>query len=154
MTHPLLPFELQIVAGATLIAFLAWVLYLVRFHRLSLRDSMLWLFSTALVLLFALFPGLLQGLARAIAVQVPSNALFALGILYLTLNVLSLTIALSFTALVGFVALWPGGGRGLLLLAACWSFPSAPASARRCSTTANRCWSTEILPGTSGKWTS
>jgi Glycosyltransferase family 87 len=31
--------------------------------------------------------------------------------------------ALSFTALVGFVALWPGGGRGLLLLAACWSFP-------------------------------
>jgi hypothetical protein len=31
--------------------------------------------------------------------------------------------ALSFTALVGFVALWPGGGRGLLLLAAFWSFP-------------------------------
>ena len=31
--------------------------------------------------------------------------------------------ALCFAALAGFVALWPGGGRGLLLLAACWSFP-------------------------------
>ena len=31
--------------------------------------------------------------------------------------------ALLLTALVGFVALWPRGGRGPLLLAACWSFP-------------------------------
>ena len=95
MTHPLLPLELQITACATLIVFFGWVLYLVRFHHLSLRDSMLWLLSTGLVILFALFPGLLQGIARALAVQVPSNALFALGILYLTLNVLSLTIAIS-----------------------------------------------------------
>jgi len=95
MTHPLLPVPLQIAACATLVAFFGWVLYLVRFHRLSVRDSLLWLLSTGLVLLFALFPGLLQALARAIAVQVPSNALFALAILYLTLNVLSLMIALS-----------------------------------------------------------
>jgi len=95
MTHPLLPFELQIVAGATLIAFLAWVLYLVRFKRLSLRDSLLWLVSTTVVALFTVFPRLLSDVARALAVQVPSNALFALAILYLALNVLSLTIALS-----------------------------------------------------------
>jgi hypothetical protein len=95
MRHPLLPLELQIAACATLITFFGWVLYLVRFHRLSLRDSMLWLLSTALVLVLTLFPSLLQGLARVLAVQVPSNALFALGILYLTLNVLSLTISLS-----------------------------------------------------------
>jgi hypothetical protein len=95
MTPRLLPLELQIAACATLLVFFGWVLYLVRFQRLSLRDSMLWLLSTALVLLFALFPDLLQSVARAIAVQVPSNALFALAILYLTLNVLSLTIALS-----------------------------------------------------------
>jgi hypothetical protein len=93
MTQTLLPLELQIAACATLLAFFGWVLYLVRFDRLSLRDSMLWLLSTGLVLVFALFPSLLRGLAQAIAVQVPSNALFALGILYLTLNVLSLTIA-------------------------------------------------------------
>ena len=95
MTQPLLPFELQIVAVATLLAFLAWVLYLVRFKRLSLRDSLLWLVSTGVVLVFAIVPRLLYDMARAIAVQVPSNALFALAILYLALNVLSLTIALS-----------------------------------------------------------
>lgn len=95
MTDPLLPLELQVVAGATLIAFFAWVVYLVRLQRLSLRESLLWLVSTGVVLVFVLYPRLLQQLARAIAVQVPSNALFALAILYLAINVLSLTIALS-----------------------------------------------------------
>ena len=95
MNQPLLPFELQLVACATLVAFTAWVLHLVRAQRLTLRDSLLWLLSTGVVLVFAIFPQLLRSLARAIAVQVPSNALFALAILYLTLNVLSLTIALS-----------------------------------------------------------
>jgi len=95
MTHPLLPLELQIVAGATLVAFFAWVVYLVRLQRLSLRESLLWLVSTGVVLVFVLYPRLLEQLARAIAVQVPSNALFALAILYLAINVLSLTIALS-----------------------------------------------------------
>jgi len=95
MTHPLLPFELQALACATLLAFFGWVLYLVRYRHLSLRDSLLWLLSTAAVLTFALFPRLLVEVARAMAVQVASNALFALAILYLALNVLSLTIALS-----------------------------------------------------------
>ena len=88
MTHPLLPLELQIVAGATLVAFFAWVVYLVRLQRLSLRESLLWLVSTGVVLVFVLYPRLLEQLARAIAVQVPSNALFALAILYLAINVL------------------------------------------------------------------
>ena len=95
MTETLLPVELQIVAAATLIAFFAWVVYLVRLQRLSLRESLLWLLSTGVVLVFVLYPRLLQQLARALAVQVPSNALFALAILYLAINVLSLTIALS-----------------------------------------------------------
>jgi hypothetical protein len=95
MTNPLLPLELQILACVTLLAFSGWVLYLVRLQSLSLRDSLLWLLSTGVVVMFAIFPRLLQDLARAIGVQVPSNALFALAILYLTLNVLSLTIVLS-----------------------------------------------------------
>jgi hypothetical protein len=95
MSHPLLPLQLQVVACLTLLAFFSWVLYLVRFQRLSLRDSLLWLLSTAVVLVFALFPRLLRELATAIEVQVPSNALFALAIVYLALNVVSLTIALS-----------------------------------------------------------
>jgi hypothetical protein len=95
MTHSLLPLELQIVACATLLAFFSWVIHLVRFQHLSLRDSLLWLISTGVVLVFAVFPRLLRDLASAIAVQVPSNALFGVAIVYLALNVVWLTIALS-----------------------------------------------------------
>jgi len=95
MTRELLPFELQVVACATLLAFSGWVLYLVRYKCLSLRDSLVWLLSTGIVLVFAVYPRFLETVARAIAVQVPANALFALAIVYLALNVLSLTIALS-----------------------------------------------------------
>ena len=95
MTQNLLPLELQIVACGTLLAFFGWVVHLVRRERLTLRDSLLWIVSTGAVFAMTLFPRLLQAMARALAVEVPSNALFALAILYLTLNVLSLTIALS-----------------------------------------------------------
>lgn len=94
----LIPLELQVVACAVLLAFLGWVVLLVRSQRLSLRDSLLWVVSTCAVLLLTLFPQLLLRLARALSVEVPSNALFALAILYLTVNVLSLTIALSRSA--------------------------------------------------------
>ena len=95
MTQNLLPLELQILACGTLLAFFGWVVHLVRRERLTLRDSLLWIVSTGAVFAMTLFPRLLQAMARALAVEVPSNALFALAILYLTLNVLSLTIALS-----------------------------------------------------------
>lgn len=98
MTQPLLPPGLQILACGTLLAFFGWVVFLVRSHRLSLRDSLLWILSTAAVFFFTLFPSVLKRLAQALAIEVPSNALFALAILYLTLNVLSLTIALSNSA--------------------------------------------------------
>lgn len=98
MNGALLPVELQVLACGTLLAFFGWVVFLVRSQRLSLRDSFLWMLSTLAVLLLALFPRLLQRLAHALAIEVPSNALFALAILYLTLNVLSLTIALSTSA--------------------------------------------------------
>ncbi|MGE5047454.1 MAG: DUF2304 domain-containing protein [Deltaproteobacteria bacterium] len=98
MRHPLLPLELQLLACGVLVVFLAWVLHLVRAQRLGLRDSLLWLLSTAAGLVVTLFPALLQALAQALSIEVPSNALFAVAILYLTLNVLSLTIALSGSA--------------------------------------------------------
>ena len=95
MNRQLLPLELQIVACGILFIFSCWVIYLLRSRRLSLRESLVWMLSTSTVFVLALFPRLLQWLAQALAVEVPSNALFALAILYLTVNVLSLTIVLS-----------------------------------------------------------
>lgn len=93
--NALLPRELQLLAAIVLLAFLGRVLYLIRYQRLSLRDSLLWLLSTVAGLVMTIHPGALQWTADRLAITVPSNALFALAIIYLALNLLSLTIASS-----------------------------------------------------------
>ena len=91
----ILPLELQVPALAALAAFFAWVLRLIRRQRLSLRDSLLWLLSTAAALVVTAFPALLVKAASLLGFQVPANALFAAGFLYLALNVLAVTLAVS-----------------------------------------------------------
>jgi hypothetical protein len=86
---------MRIFAVAVLLAFLGWVTNLVRHHRLSLRDSLLWLTSTLAALVVALFPQLLVWIARALQVEVPANALFTLTFLYVLVNLLSITLAVS-----------------------------------------------------------
>jgi len=93
--HPLLPRELQLVSAFVLVCFLGWVVHLIRGRRLSLRDSLLWLISTFGVLLLTLFPDALRWMASQLRIEVASNALFAAAILYLALNLLSLTIGVS-----------------------------------------------------------
>jgi hypothetical protein len=92
---PLIPVQLQIFAAAILLAFIGWLLVLVRRDRLSLRDSLLWLLSTAIALVFTVFPATLRWVAQALHVEVPANALFALAFVYVLVNLVSLTIGLS-----------------------------------------------------------
>lgn len=98
MTHAILPPQLQLFAIAVLVTLLGWVVRLIRHHSLSLRDSLLWLLSTVAALTMAIFPGALWWLATAIGVTVPSNALFALTFVYVLVNLLSATIAISANA--------------------------------------------------------
>ncbi len=94
----ILPLEVQIPSLATLFLFLGWVVHLIRRQRLSLRDSLLWLLTTLAAIVVTAFPRLLVAGAQLIGVQVPSNALFGIGLLYVALNVLSVTIATSSNA--------------------------------------------------------
>ena len=94
-SNTLLPRELQLLAAIVLLAFLGRVLYLIRHQRLSLRDSLVWLLSTVAGLVMTLYPDALRWTADRLAIAVPSNALFALAIVYRALNMLSLTIATS-----------------------------------------------------------
>jgi hypothetical protein len=93
-----LPFELQVLGSVVLLAFLGWLVRLVRAQKVSLRDSLLWFLSTIIALIVTLFPQLLARAARAVDVQVPSNALFGAAIVYLAVNLLSSTIANSINA--------------------------------------------------------
>jgi hypothetical protein len=94
MSDPhLLPPQLQLGAIASLLLLLGWVVRLIRRQELGLRESLLWLVSTSVALVLMLFPPLLASLAGAARVKVPSNALFAVGFLYVLVNLLSVTIA-------------------------------------------------------------
>ena len=93
MRNDLIPFELQAISIAVLAAFLVWVLRLVRTQRLSLRDSLVWVLTTLLATVVALFPGILVQVARLLGFQIPSNALFGAAVLYLAVNVLVNTVA-------------------------------------------------------------
>ncbi len=96
MSHPgLLPIQVQLVSLAVLLAFSGWVLWLIRTQRLHLRESLMWLATTTAVIVVTAFPQVLAWAARAVGIQVPSNALFGAGILYLAVNVLAITISVS-----------------------------------------------------------
>ena len=95
MRTDLVPFELQAISIVVLGAFLLWVLRLVRTQRLSLRDSLVWVVTTLVATVVALFPGILVRAAHLVGFQVASNALFGAAVLYLAVNVLVTTVASS-----------------------------------------------------------
>jgi len=92
------PLEQQVLALAALGTFLVWVFHLVRTQRLSLRDSLLWVVTTLVAALFALFPPVLFWVSSALGFKTPSNALFGGAVLYLTVNVLYNTVSGSVNA--------------------------------------------------------
>ena len=95
MSSALLAPQMRMFAAVVLLGLMAWVANLVRHHRLSLRDSLLWLLSTALALVVTMFPQILVWVTRVLQVEVPANALFALTFLYVLSNLLSVTIVVS-----------------------------------------------------------
>jgi hypothetical protein len=95
VTPPILPVEIQLLSLAILLAFSLWVLWLIRTQRLHLRESLIWLLTTVAAIAVTAWPELLVRGSRLVGVQVPANALFGAGLLYLALNVLAITIAVS-----------------------------------------------------------
>ena len=95
MRHELVPVELQLISIVVLAIFLLWVVRLVRTQRLSLRDSLVWVVTTILATVIALFPGILAWATRLLGFQLASNALFGAAVLYLAVNVLVNTVASS-----------------------------------------------------------
>lgn len=87
--------RLQAVAiiGAALL--LVIVLEMVRQRRLMERYSLLWLFCAGVLLLLAIFSGLLERFSSAVGIATPSNALFlvAFGFVILVLLHFSVTIS-------------------------------------------------------------
>ena len=84
----------QFLAIAAVALFFLLVFFLLKKNRLSLRYSLLWLLSGVIMLVLALFPGLLDRFARLIGIYSSVNALFAV------IFFCGLMLMISFTVIV------------------------------------------------------
>ena len=71
--------RLQVVAILGTAALFLIVLELVRRRRVMERYALLWLFSSAVLLVLSIWSGLLEDLAASVGIETPSNALFAIA---------------------------------------------------------------------------
>jgi len=87
--------RLQLAAIAVTVVMLGIVFELVRQRRLMERYSLLWLFAAFILLLLAVFTGLLSWFSSLLGIATPSNALFAVAIGFATLMLLHFSVTIS-----------------------------------------------------------
>jgi hypothetical protein len=87
--------HLQIVAIVSTLVLLLLVLELVRRRRLLERYALVWLGSALVLLALGVWKGLLEKVASAIGITVPSNALFVIAFGFILLLLLHFSVAVS-----------------------------------------------------------
>lgn len=87
--------RLQAVAIAVTAILLLIVFEMVRQRRLMERYSLLWMFAAFVLLLLAVFTGLLAEIAQAVGIATPSNALFAAAIAFMFMLLLHFSATIS-----------------------------------------------------------
>ena len=93
-------FVLQIVAIILCVAFFAYVVHLVARERLLLKYSLLWMALTVVIVLCALFPQPLYSISSFLGFETPSNFMFFLLAISLSLSSIASKQALMIKNLV------------------------------------------------------
>ncbi len=91
----MIPVKLRITLLLAIIFFFAAVLYLLKYRRIALKYTLLWLATGAILLLMVIFPGILPGLARLIGIQTGMNMLYIMLIAFIIMILMSLTSIVS-----------------------------------------------------------
>lgn len=78
-----------------LLLFLLFIVNSIRRNRMNLKYSLIWIFSSIVILVFVLVPGLLEWTTKMLGFQVTSNMIYMLAIVAILLIVLSLTTIVS-----------------------------------------------------------
>ena len=87
--------RIQIIAVLVTGTLFLMVFELVRRRRLMERYALLWLLSSAVLLVLAIWTGLLEAVADAAGIKVPSNALFVVGFAFVLALLLHFSLAIS-----------------------------------------------------------
>lgn len=91
--------KIQILIVIFSIALLFGLINLIRKHKIELKYALVWIAVGVLIIIFACFPRLIDYLSGVIGIKSPTNMLFFLGFCFIALIMISLTVALSSTAL-------------------------------------------------------
>lgn len=87
--------KLQIISLLAIAVYYFVLFYLLKKKSLSLKYTLLWLFSGLVMLVFVLFPGLLTWFSTFVGIGVPTNALFAVISFCAIMLLISLTSIVS-----------------------------------------------------------
>jgi len=87
-------FKIQIITGIVSILLLAIVFELIRRNRLKEEYSLLWLLSGLVIIIFSIFPNLLNIISKALGMYY-LTALFVISFLFLLLIVLHFSMVIS-----------------------------------------------------------
>ena len=87
--------RVQLLAIAAAVLLMLLVIELVRRRRLNERYALLWLFSATVILVFAVWGGLLEKLASLLGIAYPPNALFIVAVAFVILLLLSMSTSIS-----------------------------------------------------------
>ena len=86
---------LQIVLLVLVFIFLLAIIHLLRKGKLSLKYSLIWIFSSIILLIMIIFPQLSIQVSKWIGVEVPSNFIFMLEGIFVLVILISLTLIVS-----------------------------------------------------------
>ena len=87
--------RIQIVAIAVTTGLFTLIFELVRRRRLMERYALIWLVSSVVLLVLAVWTGLLERIADLVGFAVPSNALFVVGFAFVLALLLNFSLAIS-----------------------------------------------------------
>lgn len=88
-------FNLQIVAVLFLLAILVSIIYILRKGRIAIKYALVWFFAALVLLIFVIFPGLMNSLTNLLGFEVGSNMIFAGLIAMLIFINIALTVIVS-----------------------------------------------------------
>jgi hypothetical protein len=87
--------RIQLIAVAITLGLFLLVFELVRRRRLLERYALLWLLSSVVLLVLAVWTGLLERVSDLAGIEVPSNALFVVGFAFVLALLLHFSLAIS-----------------------------------------------------------
>lgn len=87
--------KLQLIIAIVVVIAILYIGNMVRKKKLELKYALVWFLVAVLLLIFDVFPGLLNGMTNLMGIILPINMLFFLGFIFVLMIVFSQTIIIS-----------------------------------------------------------